>query len=1171
MLKKLRHILLLIIIGLLAPGLLHAQGQNNMRIKTISAESDTVRLDTLSIIPNSIKITGITGVPCPQEAYKLDLASAQLVWNQEFLSAAGLTTASFVITYRVFPFLFTREYGHKDPPFFEPDMQGFDKPYIYAYSESSENLFKLGGLNKSGSISRGLSFGNNQDIVVNSSLNLQLSGQLGDGIGILAAITDNNIPIQPEGNTQQIQEFDKVYIQLFTKNTRLTAGDFELTRPASYFMNLNKKAQGGLLTSQFLIKDENKKKDQGVLDVAVAGALSKGKYARNQIAGVEGNQGPYKLTGSEGETYIIVLAGTEKVYIDGTLLTRGADQDYIIDYNLGELTFTPENLITKDKRIIIEFEYSDKSFARSMYFASMGYKGTKGGVRFHYFSEQDLKNQPLQQDLSEEEKQLLYGIGDSLWLAVVPNVDSIEFSNNEILYKMVDTTVNAVLYDSIFVYSTSADSAHYRLGFANMGAGKGNYVQIQSSANGRVFRWIAPMAGIPQGTHEPVMVLVTPKKSQMYTLGGDYRIGKNTTVTAELGLSNHDLNTFSPGGSYDDVGYSGRFAVENRLRLGRDSLRGWAMVTGLNHEYVNQYFQPIERFRNVEFDRDWNSVRIAQRADEQLPGLSLSFENRSNQFATYRFKSYLKGSLYKGYRHSLDAAYDIKNFFLTFNGAYLSTTATDHSSTYYRQKAQLAKKFPWFTLGFRQEQEHNELWYFSNDSLLGGSLAFEEYEAFFNSNDTAKTRFSGSYKKRYDRLPIGQSLRLATSADDAGLGLELTRNPANLLKIKGTWRNLSIVDSALTSSVQENTLLGRLEFFTRKFKKVLTSNTFYEAGSGLEVKKEFSYLEVPTGQGIYAWTDYNSNGVKELNEFDVAAFTDQANYIRVFTPTNEYLRAYYSQFSEGLNLDPGNAWSNKKGFRKFISRYALQFAYRVERKSTDENILRAYNPFRSGMGDTSLLSLNSSMRSSLFFNRSHPKAGADLTYQDNRNKTLLVNGFDSRTQQMLSMHVRWNITKFLMLNLNGNYGKKTSHSDYFTNRAYSLYFNEIHPQFQIQPGKSFRISIIYKYTHKVNSEGLIGELAEMHNAGLELKYNIPGKGSLVLKSNYILIHFNTGENSPLAYDMLEGYKKGNNVTWNLSYQRNLSENLQLNLLYDGRQTPGNKMVHVGSVQLRAYF
>ncbi|MBK7816516.1 MAG: hypothetical protein IPJ60_02530 [Sphingobacteriaceae bacterium] len=62
-------------------------------------------------------------------------------------------------------------------------------------------------------------------------------------------------------------------------------------------------------------------------------------------------------------------------------------------------------------------------------------------------------------------------------------------------YLKRDSVVNSVIH-TIYVYSTNPDSAQYLVKFSNVGAGKGNYIQVASAANGRVYKWIAPINNI---------------------------------------------------------------------------------------------------------------------------------------------------------------------------------------------------------------------------------------------------------------------------------------------------------------------------------------------------------------------------------------------------------------------------------------------------------------------------------------------------------------------------------------------------------------------------------------------------------------------------------------------------------------------------------------------------
>ncbi|MDF3077851.1 MAG: hypothetical protein K0S09_1740 [Sphingobacteriaceae bacterium] len=1128
-----------------------ALGQTNIRQKKIRTDQDTIQLDTLSLVPGSVILKDPSGVGLPSSAYQILYDKALLIWKQK------QAFAEVDISYRIFPVLFSRKYFNKDPSLIGEktiDNSG----YVYKGKREENTLFTMAGLTKSGSISRSVGLGNNQDLIVNSNMNLQLSGKLKNDVEILAAIADDNIPVQAAGNTQPLNEFDKVFIQLKRRNTQLTAGDYELRRPDSYFMNFFKRAQGGSFSTASQHKSWSYK---GGLAVAVA----KGRSARNVFQGAEGNQGPYRLTGNNAEQFIIVLSGTERVYLDGELLLRGQENDYVMDYNTSEITFTPKRLITQNSRINIEFEYSDRNYARSLTYFNQEVSNQKLAFRFNFYNEQDNPNRPFLQDLNSSQKEFLQTIGNQTSQAYFSNVDSVPFNENEVLYKKIDTLGAS----GVYVYSANEQDARYRIGFSFVGQGQGNYrINTQSPVNGRVFEFVSPMGGVRQGSYEPVTLLATPKKQQLITLATDYKLNKSTIVSAETAFSNNDPNLFSRLGNNENSGFAMKVFGHNEYSFGKKDSSSLKLISSASLEIASTNFKAIERYRPVEFERDFNLYGLTSAAKENLGKISLTLFKDQFRQLNYQFISFVRQGLYTGIQHSVEGNYLAGKYKVNYAGNLLNSSSEINTGNFYRQRAGLSRQFKelQFRLGF--EQEHNQTRGLQNTALTLNSFSFSQYKVRLASNSGAANRFRLEYSRRYDKLPNGDELQQSSVADVIEGGIELNKNPNSVLNISSTYRILNYAHRIAAQN--ENTFLGRAAYNLITLKGSLNSSSFYEFGTGQEPKHDFTYLEVQAGQGAYTWNDYNSNNIKELNEFEIARYQDQAEFIRISQPTNQYIKTNYTAISQTVKLSPASLLDPKSEAKNFVGKFTDQVELKVDRKILDQGGLSVFNPFNTRIEAASLVSLNSYFRNTLFFDRNNPVFTFDINYQGSGSKTLLTNGFDTRGRKQGGIRFRWNLVQKASLTLQANEGRKLYESELFTTQNYHIRFAELSPQFDYLLNTNFRLSFIAGLT---NQRNLILEKEKVANVRLsaESRYNIVNKGVITSGVNMIRNRYSGQPNSPAAYELLEGLQPGNNLVWDLGLQRSVANGIQMNVNYQGRKSPGVQTIHTGGVQVRAFF
>lgn len=1153
---KFARIIIVLFIGFACtnPAWSQPQRYSNLRSKKIPTNASVI-LDSLSVVPGSLVVKGVD-----TSFYQFDFVNAVLTWKKP------PDRDSVAIIFRVFPYKLNAVANRLT---YDSVLNNFiAQPFVFnrgSRQPATSSLFDFGDMNYNGSFGRALSFGNNQDVVVNSQFNLQLSGIIGDSIHVAAAITDNNIPIQPDGSTQQLNEFDRVWLQFKKRGWEINLGDIDLRQNDEYYLRFYKRLQGISYAQASRIGSIKN-------NLLVSGAIAKGKFTRNILEVQEGNQGPYRLYGANNEFFFIVLAGTERVYIDGVLMQRGEDQDYVINYNTAEIAFTPRRMITKDVRVQVEFEYADRNYLNSFLYARNETQVTKHlKLKVAAYSNADAKNSPINQQLDQPQKLFLNQVGDQVQNAFYPNAVLDTFAVGKILYALRDTVVNGSAY-ALYEYSTNKDSARYSLGFIDVGINKGNYVPDFNGANGKVFRWVAPVAGMPQGSFEPATLLVTPKKQQLVTGGAVYDDGK-MQVSADVALSAYDVNTYSSNDKGNDNGFAGRISASRSFQLRKTETGHLRLNTSGGYEFTDHRFRPLERLRSVEFYRDWGLPFQPDYAFEHLLFAAMELADHKGNNLRYQATSYLRNKTYKGFRHTLHHDHTIKGWQLrnVFNLTTINSVQTDG---YFLRPtiniSKILKKLRNITVGSIYLVEHNEL----KDNFTGNisslSFAFTTVSAYVKSDESKNNRWSFTYFTREDKRPFGKRLERSDRSHNFNLTSELLANPKHQVRLNVSYRQLQVLNSSLTNLRPENTLLGRVQYAINELKGFITGDALYEIGSGQEQRRDFSYIEVPAGRGEFAWNDYNGDGIQQLNEFEIALYPDQAKYIRIFTPTNDFIKANYTQFNYTISLNPRTltAAFKRKSLGDFLGRLNLQSSFQAHVKEVARGYV-LFNPFAGNVNDTALLTVTNMIGNALSFNRFSSKWGIDLSNQLNFNRGLLTYGFETRKLDEWTVRTRYTIARMYTVELIGKTGSNTLATPKFDNRNYALSNHSLEPRFTFTKGTNYRLQTSYLYRQRKNEEQFGGEISNSNSLNLEGRYNAVNNTSLTGKFTYNHIDYTGQTNSTISYIMLDALLPGKNLLWSIDLTRRLGNNLEVSLQYEGRKPGETRTIHTGRASLRA--
>jgi len=1015
-------------------------------------------------------------------------------------------------------------------------------------SQQTITPFREERLKSRGSLVRGVKVGTNEGLSLNSGLRLQLEGEISDGINLVASMTDQNSPIQPEGNTQTLKEIDKVYVGLRGRDFDLTLGDISTDYRGTTFSNYRRKLQGG---------SGNAKAGKTVINLT--GAVSRGKFKTLSFGGIEGNQGPYRLTGSEGNLEVFIIAGSENVYIDGEKMSRGETNDYIIDYSNSELTFTPYRIITSDSRVVVDYEFSDRSYNRSVLASSLSTELSDGKIKFRsrYIRESDDRNNPIgttfnESDLfalaSSDEENLFTDGGSKVGIGKGAYIKIFSLQKGDSVFKYVGLNPDGTFNGSWTVF------------FTQVGEGKGDYDNrigdslLVSPEGNFYFEYV----GNERGSYLASKRLRAPST---LTIGGfDLSLTptKNITVHSEIGLSNNDRNTFS---SLNDSDNDGNALLIKGIYNSTAANQG-GMIFDSYFRRISKDFNSIDRVNEIEFDRKWNKPVGLTGTETILEG-GAKIIGKSSDELYGRYGRLEVQERWESDKLELGGEKSIPILGkLMLKQELLSSKANDKSfkSDWNRRKGWLNKSWKKFapTVGFEYEDKDDF------DSLKTG-FRYLEYFTGVKIKKIGPMNLLTEYRVRNDEERVNEILEPRSRAVSKTLGIEIpsTKIFSANLRFSRRTRDFKGLFKEKSADSQSNLIDMRSDLYP--LKGAVRFMVDYRAASELLAGIERVYLKVEDGRGNFRFD-------KALNEYIP---DDAGDFILRTRPTNRYEPVTDLRFSMRLLIEPKRLNRNRRKKRvksKIPRNFSSRTLVRIDEKSkeSDSGAILRLEPSKFRNPNTTLLG-NFIFEEDLTILERKNGSSLRLRYRyfENFNNQFISGGEESlireasfRWRQVPSTRTRYDIE-----------GSRSSTLRTFSSvlrRNRDVISNEL--SINLSHLSTSKVEIGAKLTigrdeDRKSSVDLKANLTEIE---LRNNYFLKGKGMVRLLTSWAHVSV-TPNDIPITYEMANGFQEGNNYKWSVGFDYKIGTNLNAMLSYEGKNESFRKTRHIGKAEVRAWF
>ncbi|MFH1699931.1 MAG: hypothetical protein ABIE07_05015 [Candidatus Zixiibacteriota bacterium] len=760
------------------------------------------------------------------------------------------------------------------------NIPGEGKKFISLPGVSAKNQTVRGGggdvkkINLSGSKSFAFNVGQTGQSNFSQGLSVDFDTRIGSGLEIRGSVSDKaspvNNPAGPGGSTTLLSELDKYYFEI--RGRRLTAQAGDILSISNTYL-----PQKRIMGVASVFKSDHYKS-------AVSIGRPAGKFHIARIRGGDGKQGPYQVNG-RGGVPVSIVAGSEKVYVDGQLLEGRTDRHYVIDYAAGRITFSPGTLITSRSRIEIDFEEADNKYQQAIYELSQELNLLNERLRLSFGGRREVDEKDRLRFLSLSPADIvgLSAAGDSTSNAFQSGAAADSAGE----YELITDTTGTQYYNFV-----GRGNGGYSVQFSFVGEDQGDYIRLGEN--------IFQFTGAGQGDYLPVRFLPLPASNSFFYSAAEIRPYNDGKIAIEYHGNDRDENLFS---SIDDEdNYRGQ--IKTVFTHHNENLRS---ETSLRYQSAN--YNPVYRVDVPDNNRMWALPEGSISGDE--------FRIESEQRITFPKHAFILdggiinfGKSLKSYRINFGGNHFIESF---VSPRYSYQMGHTHNKILNETKG-LFEKYSggMFIKGPRTIRMEVDYFQELTKDLYGDKPDIEKYTEykstlFIRNSVVALSRRLDYQSDDYGRK--GPRLDKVTINSDENLG-------RLRLNLTGTLLNQKRLDS-----FREDRTARMFATAARYLAPDgwLSLQADYRQNSEQGKSSEFRYIEVESGQGNYRFEDGQYF-------FDIAG-----DIIRIRQEVGQAASITRGEKSHNLTFNPGRA-----RFLTKLSSWLDQFSFRMRSEIIEE-------------------------------------------------------------------------------------------------------------------------------------------------------------------------------------------------------------------------------------------